>query len=403
MNRRWNELSRRFQLYAALMLVLVSAGSAVADEDRKARAVELYDAGRYKEARSLLEALDGENQANGALLYRLYYCQRATGDGKLGTETLRRAVDALQREMETTVELEAGFYLAAGYESLGQRQEGLAVVETVLQRVEQGQLEAKSGVDRFRLGKLYADQGNELEAANWYRRAIQAFGEEGSGNSAYIAWASRYLADLALAMEDYSAAEIHLTDLVEHSQPSVEDLDRLAVARVRNGMFREAARAWGKSVPLSPALANRARYCARLAAMADRLDGLLEATPSGESWDRLSRQDFEELLKAQAARVREIRGEYAQAEGLGEPEKKQRQEALDETKKVFVTAGLEFALRGYDIREAAFLGGYAPLVFQSTEWVLEPEERQPKKPGRRKAKHAKRTGAVYPQDPAKDD
>jgi hypothetical protein len=188
-------------------------------------------------------------------------------------------------------------------------------------------------------------------------------------------------------MEDYSAAEIHLTDLVENSAATADDLDRLAIARVRNGMFREAAEAWSQAVPLSAAQANRSRYCARLASMASRQDGLLETAPSGKAWDDLTREEFEAALKAQAGVVREIKSEAAQAEELSDSQRKEMNQALKAAKHAFVSAGLEFALHGYDIREAAFLGGYAPLVFQASEWRLARVGEKPKGTGKRREKH----------------
>ena len=388
MNRNSSVPARQMLLCAVLALAAVlPCGLSVADDATAARVIELYDAANYAEARRLLEQMDAAGEMSGALIYRLFYCQRATGYAALSTETLHRAVKQLEQEMNDGADLEAGFYLATGYENLGRKDKALEVVTATLGRVEAGEIDATTGVDRFRLGKLYADQTNEIEAANWYRSAIQAFRKEGSGNTAYIAWASRYLADQALAMEDYSAAEIHLTDLVENSAPTVEDLDRLAIARVRNGMFRDASEAWKQALPLSAAQANRSRYCARLATMAAPMDSLLETAPSGKAWDDLTREEFEMVLKDQAAVVREIKVEAAETEELSEIRRKEMTRTLKATKQVFVSAGLEFALHGYDIREAAFLGGYAPLVFQTTEWRLARVGEKPKRSGKRRENH----------------
>ena len=114
-------------------------------------------------------------------------------------------------------------------------------------------------------------------------------------------------------------------------------------------MYREAARAWQKAVPLNPGQANRARYCARLALAAHRLKGLLETAPEGKAWSALTRDEFEQLLKAQAATVREIQVEFAQTEELSEDRRAEMEQILIETRKLFVSAGLEFALE--EIRE----------------------------------------------------
>ena len=392
MNRNSSTPARPALLFAALILAAVlPCSGVVADDATAAQATELYDAARYAEARELLEQLDAADEASGSLLYRLYYCQRAGGDASLSSETLHRAVERLEQEMDDGAGLEAGFYLATGYENLGREDKAHDVAAAILARVKAGEVKPTTGVERFRLGKLYADQADEIEAAYWYRSAIQTFGAEGSGNSAYIVWASRYLADQALEMEDYSAAEMHLTDIVEHSQPTGEDLDRLAVARVRNGMYREAAKAWRQAVPLNPAQANRSRYCARLALMATRDESLLETAPSGKVWDAMTREEIETVLQDQVAVVREIKTEFAQTEELSDDRRIEMKQALAEAQQIFVSAGLEFALHGYDIREAAFLGGYAPLVFQSVEWKLDPTEEQAKKgTGKRRERHEAR-------------
>ena len=46
---------------------------------------------------------------------------------------------------------------------------------------------------------------------------------------------------------------------------------------------------------------------------------------------------------------------------------------LTATWALFVAAGLEYALRGYGIRETAFREGYAVLIFQDRAWELPPD------------------------------
>jgi len=44
---------------------------------------------------------------------------------------------------------------------------------------------------------------------------------------------------------------------------------------------------------------------------------------------------------------------------------------VGKAKAVFVAAGLEYALRNLPIRETAFFGGYAPLIFHPQKWSLD--------------------------------
>jgi len=362
-----------WRLLVVLALIATLPGLAEGADDTgspAARAVALYDEGNYPGARKLLEEIDGAGEATGPLLYRLYYCQRATGDEPASAATLLRAVERLEAESSETRDLEVPFYLASAYENLGRRAEARTAAAATLLRVESGELQPTSGADKFRLGKLYADQGNAIEAANWYRGAVDAFNAEGSGNATYLVWASRYLAEQALEMDDISAAEMHLTELVRLGNPTAAELDQLAVVRVRNEMYKEAADAWRKAVPLNPTGSDRARYCAQLSSMAGRMKGLPATAPSGKAWGELTREELEGLLQEQANVVRKARTEAAQTPDLSEERLRELRQSAKAAKPVFVAAALEYALKGYNIREAAFFGGYAPLVFHSREWRI---------------------------------
>jgi tetratricopeptide (TPR) repeat protein len=348
----------------------LGAGSEPADANPE-RAIELYDAGRYAEARVLLEQLDSSGRADGKMLYRLFYCQRAAGDGQ-AVATLERAVVKLEDEAASTSDLESAFYLVNGYTSLNRPADARRVAQAATSRVESGESDPPtSGLNKFRLGKLYADQDRGEEAERWYAEAVSSFQEEDSaGHTAYLKWAARYLADVNFARQDWSAAEEYLAIVVDLEEPTQGDLDRLAVSRARIGLYREAAKSWRAVELLDPANANRARYCYRLAETAATFEDLSAAAPDGRLWTQLDKADLEGILKSQADEVRTIKQE---AQDLGWKDKQARQASqarLDAMHPVFVAAALEYALQGNSIREAAFFGGYAPLIFKPKEWRL---------------------------------
>ena len=97
----------RIMATAAIACALSSACLATDADD----AVSLYKQGRYAEAGPLLETLDAKGQAGGALLYRLAFCQRSTGDATAAAETERRAQAALESELSSSGEIEVPFYL----------------------------------------------------------------------------------------------------------------------------------------------------------------------------------------------------------------------------------------------------------------------------------------------------
>lgn len=367
-----------------LCLITLGFGPALgaptaAAEATPERAVELYDSGQYAEARVVLEQLDAEGEADGKLLYRLFYCQRVAGDGK-SVATLKRAVEQLETEAATARDLESSFYLVNGYSSLNRPADAQRAAQAVTARIQNGELdEPETGLDQFRLGKLYADQRQADKAERWYRAAVESFTEEGQAmHVAYLKWAARFLADVNFRREDWSAAEEYLARLAELDEPTKADLDRLAVSRARIGLYSEAARSWRASELLDPANANRARYCYRLAEAAAKFEDMSAAAPDGRLWTELDKTDLEAVLKAQTEEVRSVKEESQQLTWADKEPRKALQTRLDAARPIFVAAALEYALQGNSIREAAFFGGYAPLVFKDKEWKVPPPGQTPK-------------------------
>jgi hypothetical protein len=334
-------------------------------------AVRLYDSGQYAEARALLEKLDAQGHADGKLLYRLFYCQRVAGDGK-AMATLDRSVEKLEQEAEGAGDLESSFYLVNGYSSLNRPADAQRAARAATERIESGEMaKPATGLEQFRLGKLYADQRNSAEAEQWYRAAVASFSaEEETAHLPYLKWASRYLADVTYRREEFVDAEEHLARLTELDKPTMTDLDRLAVIRSRLGMYREAAQSWRAAELLDPANANRARYCYRLAEAAASLEELSAAAPDGRLWSEFSKDELESIMKATADQVRTIKEDSQKLGWTDREERAELQGRLEAAHPVFVAAALEYALQGNSIRQAAFFGGYAPLIFKAKEWRL---------------------------------
>ncbi|HXV78115.1 MAG TPA: hypothetical protein VD788_17525 [Candidatus Polarisedimenticolaceae bacterium] len=355
-------------LVAAVVAAAEGAEPATAE-----RAVELYDAGRYAEAGEILERLEAEGKLDGGLIYRLYYCRRQANDPR-ATETLSRSIEPLEREAAGAKTLEPSFYLVNAYQNLGRRAEMLEAARNATRRVETGALdEPATGLERFRLGKLYADSDNPEQAERWFRSAIDSFDlAADASNAAYDRWASGYLADAAFAREDYVAAAQYYGRLVERGEPTTTGLDRLATARARAGLYQEAGKAWRQAELLDPANANRARYCYRLAEAAARLPGVSAAAPDGRLWTQLSADELTRTMQEQAAAVKAVHERIEAAKPLDQEERSRFRTELEQARPVFVAAALEFALQGHNIRETAFFGGYAPLIFHDRSWQVPP-------------------------------
>lgn len=354
---------------AILLSLALPLASAVEDE-RRTRALALYDQGRCQDAQPLLESLDAEGQLAGPLLYRLAFCQRAVADPR-APATQQRAVLSLEQELSGGAGLEVAFYLANSYENLGRHEDSRKVAEATAQRVESGQLaEPTLGMDMFRMGKLYADLGRKPQAVEWYGKALQAFSGTESENRVYVEWARRYLGDGATDGDDPATTEAHYGSLAESGKASATELDRLAIARTRLGRYAEARDAWRQAERVDPANADRARYSWRMADMAAQMEQLPEVDPQGRPWRELSRADLETLISAQAATLRQTQLEAQQATRLKKKKRKELEARVATAKALFVAAGLDYTARGHSLQEVAFTGGYAPLIFHPDEWQL---------------------------------
>jgi tetratricopeptide (TPR) repeat protein len=356
-------------LLALTVLAILPCLAQDTSEPTAAQAIELYDAGRYAEAGRLLELMDARGELDGSLLYRLYYCQQHANDPRSG-ETLARSIAPLERDAAAADDLEAAFYLINAYSSLGRREEARTMARQVTQRIESGAvLEPASGTEQFRLGKLYADGENVEQAERWFAAALESFtAEEGSEHEAYVKWAVSYMADASYDREDFVAAEQYYGRLIDLQQPTMAGLDRLAVVRARAGLYAAAGKTWRRAELLDPANANRARYCYRLAETAETLDSLSAAAPDGRLWTQLNREDLEQTLQEQFQAVRAVGEQIETAQPLSEEDRQRFQATFDTIRPIFVAAGLEYAIQGHSIREAAFFGGYAPLIFKESAW-----------------------------------
>jgi hypothetical protein len=146
----------------------------------------------------------------------------------------------------------------------------------------------------------------------------------------------------------------------------------MAIAAVRLGRFDEAAEAWRRAVRLDPVNADRPRYCSRLCDRAAELGGLPATAPDDRPWSELSQQELQTILAETAAMVAEVQREVAEPGPWDLESRREAQTRIDAAKPAFVAAGLEYALQGHDLREAAFGGGFAPLIFHAKRWDLPP-------------------------------
>jgi tetratricopeptide (TPR) repeat protein len=378
---------RRVRL--ATLAALAVAAAAVAADDlgaAKQRAVSLYDHGRYDDARKTLEELDLARALDGPLLYRLYFCEKAAGRTDDARKALDRARIALESELAKAASLEVAFYLANTYANLGLSSEARGAAKGMTDKIESGHAATpKSAIGLFQVGKLYEDQNRQKEAAAFYAKAVNGFDLADGRYAGNAAWALRYLGNTAFARADFEASERALARRTELDGVEAADWNTLAAARVRIGKYALAAEAWKASIRLDPGSADDPRYAARLADTAAVLAPLPSAA-DGTAFTSMDENALKAVLKSQsdaalAARARAVEAMGPEKDGapthrLDPKLRAEIAQTLRESRQRFVAAGLEYAIRGYGIRETAFGSGYAVLIFQDSAWGLpqDPED-----------------------------
>jgi tetratricopeptide (TPR) repeat protein len=365
------------------------AGAAPGDDDLapvKESALRLYDQGAYEEARSTLRQLDEAKVLDGPMLYRLFFCEKATGHPEEARKALDRAREALEAEVGIRRSLEPSFYLANAYSNLGRTADAQAAAKAMTSAIESGKEKApSSAISEFQLGKLYQDQGRQTDAERHYKKAVDGFDLAGGRYAGSARWALRYLGNAATARSDFASAEKALSRLTQLGGAEASDWDALAGARTRQGHYGPAAEAWRSAVKADPANADDSRYAARLADMAASVAPLPAESSAGAPFSSMSQADLENALKSKAEEVSASQARAAEAmrasgnatKALDPKLRKELTETLLRARREFAAAGLEYAVKGYGIRETAFRQGYAVLIFQDTAWELPADPEAP--------------------------
>jgi tetratricopeptide (TPR) repeat protein len=347
-------------------------------------AIVLYDRGLYDRAKIDLEGLDAAGAADGALLYRLFFCERMTGHEPEAQKALERARQALEKEITTARSIEVPFYLANTYSNQGKAGEAQGVAREALAKLDSGKYkEPTTPIGAFQVGKLYQDTGQASQAVRWYGKALAGFDLKEGRYAGNARWALRYIGNAAFAQGDFAASDTSFTKLTVLGDATLADWSALAAARVRLGKYAQASEAWKSAVKIDPAGADDARYSARLADTAAAIGPLPANTPAGKPWASLVQADLEALLKEQAASARalQVRAAEGMRTSATDPKPRAMPKALrteldaklKAARKVFVAAALEYAMRRFPLRETAFKEGYAVLVFQDREWEVPPD------------------------------
>ena len=383
----------------ALVLTALLGAALVAhtaDPDPAKQARELYDRGKYEQARVLLERLAAAGAADGPLLYRLAYTQRLAAD-PVADETQRRAIERLEQEAAAGADLETDFYLFSALRNVARLSEAKEVGARAVARLEAGELEPPpTGEGAFWVGRLYDELERDEEAARWYERSIETFRTAGVRDHVYRTMALRALVTRALAAGDTERAGLLLGELGPEADLPFAQLEQLAEQLGRSRSYQAAREVWRTIERRYPGQAGHARYMWSLSGAAVSQGGLPEQSPSGKRWAEMSREELAAGLSELVQAVRDAQAEWLAAE-QATPELRAALEArIEAARAPFTAAAFEFGQRRYGIREAAFTGGYAPMVFHDAAWQL------PERPEADESEPAAGAGGATSPDPPGD-
>lgn len=359
-------------LLAALFLVASGFGLPRPASASVADAVSAYDAGDYVEACRILREADSRGALDGPLLYRLFFCSNATGDPEAARAALERAASVLESENVPGCRVEIPFYLANAYANLGRAADARRVAEETLVRLDGDTFRPGTPMEWFQVGKLAQDAGRNDRAEAAYGRAVDGFAS-GTGAPGHERWGRRFLGGAALGRADFAAALPHWKRVVELGGADRSDLLALATAAARTAAWDEAAEAWRRAEKIDMANGSDPRYASALARQAAALGSLPATDAGGKPWGGYDQKGLEAALEEAASAARALRADAMAREADGSWDSVARAEAtarLREIRGRFLAAGIEYAVRRLPLRETAFAGQYATLVFQEADWQL---------------------------------
>ncbi|MDH3627080.1 MAG: hypothetical protein OES25_05420 [Acidobacteriota bacterium] len=363
--------------------VIVFLGLAVAEEPLRQQALAAYDESRCPDALQAFQQLDDQGALDGPLLYRRYFCLNQIGDDG-ATGALRRAIETLEEEFGKETTLETGFYLGNAYGNIARLSDRAAISAKTVAAIESGETPSPTTpADMFRLGKLYQDLEQTDDARKWFSATVEHAEGQENVTGAYVRHAARFLIEEAAAGGDEEALARYTTAALADGSGTVEDYDRLAVMHARQKNYLAASKAWNKALLLNPSQGNRPRYLTRLCHSAIKLAPLPETDGANRPWAEMNGAELEEVIRRQAEIVAEIMTSTQAAIEAEQPinaeQRADYQSRVDQARPLFVAAAMEYSLQGNSLREFAFFGGFAQLVFRDRDWRVPYPKRKHRK------------------------
>ena len=108
-----------------------------------------------------------------------------------------------------------------------------------------------------------------------------------------------------------------------------------------------------------------------------------ETDGANRPWAEMNGAELEEVIRRQAEIVAEIMTSTQAAIEAEQPinaeQRADYQSRVDQARPLFVAAAMEYSLQGNSLREFAFFGGFAQLVFRDRDWRVPYPKRKHRK------------------------
>lgn len=367
----------------AITLTVASSESREAEAAAE-RAVGAYLAGRYADALPDLEKARDAGVARGSHLYMLAYCYDSVRRDSNAAQQMYAAAQK-KLEQETTEKkplLESFFYLSNHLQNQRDLEGSKRVASQAIDSIDTKKLKVGTdGTSQFRVGKLHTNAGQQDRALEYYRRALGAFAKEKEPPTAYL---ERSLDPVVRADTGKADPKVvfEMWEKLLALNPQTQGGNwSLAVSALHAGRYAVARDAFKKARAEHNERSQEAFYAERLSDGAQSLTTAGFTIPSadvdGKAISSLSDEELESRLKERGKKAGEILArDLAQDEYQILPPVKEKARPrlvpgakllseFGEAQRPLVALTIELFKRGRSLQEAAFTGGYAPLIIQN--------------------------------------
>ncbi len=395
-------------LFLALLLCCVQIAESKCKGKRDLKkANTLYFENKFDEALDYFLKAYEKGCQDGVTQYKIFYCYMKSGDKEKEQQFLKSALSTLERESEEKPALETFFYLANAHFSMDMKMPGTEASKKAIKLYEQGNFgNLKDSLSYFQLGKIHLDGGQRKKAHEFYRIAYERSKKK---KDLPIAYVKMILGEIAFADYDkkkYAAALDgfnHLLDI----DPDIHKLGSkyrhiysyVAISAIHLGDYEQSERAWKKVIEKGLPYSEEAQYNHRIARAALDQSSVwseVDITPADKQakdlmndemrfrqfkhdfmvkdYTKMDNDSLEKKIVEISKEAKEIKNKASQPadEELQQEsmDKELVNKKLQELRRSFVFALVEYISRGLLVREKAIKNGFAVQVMRNDAWEV---------------------------------